>query len=327
MRGMLLQVAGIGLLSLPLFGCSSAIDSSTDASNLISVTGRPANGPGTATPASSTDARPMAADLVPSTPEQLPFVRNSPETVPPFPLVLNRAVQSYVDGYLSRPASLKRSFKRIRPYAAEMASLLRDRGLPSDLVYLTFAESEFSSNGAGPWQLSRETARRFGLTVNQWVDERRDPIKSTRAAADYLTELHEQTGGDWCMTLVAWNNGDAGVDRYLHLREASYDRLMTRIPRRTRALLNRFMAVAMIARHREEYGMERAEFTSQPYRVMAVKGGTTLESVAEHQHAGLEILRSLNPALFRECVPPTATSYPVRVPVGTVEAVLLPTDS
>ncbi|MGH7838441.1 MAG: lytic transglycosylase domain-containing protein, partial [Candidatus Binataceae bacterium] len=254
----------------------------------------------------------------------LPFVRSRPETVPPFPIVLNRTVQNYVDGYVNQPASLKQSLRRLSPYVAEMDSVLRDRGLPPDLVYLTVAESGFSRTGAGPWQLNRGTARRFGLTINRWVDERRDPIKSTRAAADYLTTLYDETGSDWRMTLVAWNNGEAGCYRYLHLRNASYERLMQHLPRRTRALLNRFMAVALIARHREAYGLEPARYaTSSPYQIVAVKGGTPLTSVAERRHMSVAALRSLNPALVRNLVPPTATVYPVRVPATGATAALV----
>ena len=103
------------------------------------------------------------------------------------------------------------------------------RVCPADLIYLSFAESAFSNDGDGPWQLSKETARRFGLVINEWIDERRDPIKSTRAAAEYLAMLHDEAGADWRMTLVAWNNGDARLNHYLQMRAASYQRLMATI--------------------------------------------------------------------------------------------------
>jgi membrane-bound lytic murein transglycosylase D len=251
-------------------------------------------------------------------PYHLPFVRSEPESAPPFPLVLNRTVQAYVDDYMDQPASLKQSFQRISPYISEMTSQLRARGLPPELVYLTVAESGFAKTGAGPWQLSRETARRFGLTINGWVDERRDPIKSTQAAAAYLTMLREQTGSDWRMTLVAWNNGEAGVNRYLELRDVPYEGLVTRLPQRTRALINRFMAVALIARHREAYGIEPVDDSAKPspYQVVPVKGGTPLNAVAKRRHTPLGVLRALNPALIRNCVPPMATAYAVRVPAS-----------
>jgi len=194
----------------------------------------------------------------PFAPGMLPFVRSKPKAVMPFPVVLNRTVQAYVDSYVAQPQGLKQSFQRSQPYLSEMVNVLQSEGLPPDLVYLAFAESAFDETGAGPWQLNKVTARRFGLTIDRWVDQRRDPIESTRAAAEYLATLHDETDHDWRMTLVAWNNGDARLDHYLRLQDATYERLMSRLPRRTRSLMNRFMAVAVIAHHTEEYGIEPA---------------------------------------------------------------------
>src|SRR5215472_2345969 len=244
MRRKFFQIAGL-LLILPLFGCAPSIDVSSDPINQISVTsireGNTASAARAAELLSAGETSTLFSSR-PATPElgSLPFVRSQPKLVPPFPLVLNRTVQTYIDSYLAQPEGLRQSFERSSPFMPEMLSLFHDDGLPPDLVYLAFAESAFSADGAGPWQLSKATARRYGLTINQWLDERRDPIKSTRAAAEYLAELHDQTGDDWRMTLVAWNNGDSGVYRYLQLITAPYDRLMRQLPRRTSALMNRF---------------------------------------------------------------------------------------
>jgi membrane-bound lytic murein transglycosylase D len=197
----------------------------------------------------------------------------------------------------------------------EMVSLLQQDGVPPDLVFLPFAESAFSADGAGPWQLSKATARRYGLTINRWLDERRDPIKSTRAAAAYLAELHEETRSDWRMTLVAWNNGDGGVDRYLRLMTAPYERLMGRLPLRTRSLMNRFMAVALIAHHAEEYGMSALMWARVPrYHVIAVDGDTSLRAIAVSNRTSVATLQRLNPALLCDHTPPGPGSYPIRVP-------------
>jgi membrane-bound lytic murein transglycosylase D len=321
MRGKLSQIL-VPVVILPLFGCAPSIDVSDHSANQISVTSPP-------NPANRTDpdttvelsalspigAEPLAGPTMPA-PGALPFVRNQPRSVAPFPLVLNKTVQDYIDGYLAQPHELKESFQRSSPFMSEMIGLLRDDGLPPELIYLSFAESAFSDGGAGPWQLSKTTAQRYGLTINQWLDERRDPIKSTRAAAEYLAELHDQTGADWRMTLVAWNNGDAGVYRYLRLMTAPYERLMQRLPRRTRALMNRFMAVALIARHAQEYGLETrsGRIGTLPYHVIAVDGGTPLRAVTESSHTSIGVLRRLNPALLTDQTPPGPQSYPIRVP-------------
>lgn len=329
MQGKALRLIFAAALMLPLAACSSAIDSSNDSSSQLTVSGS-ASDTNASQLLRSGEAEVVAPDQppIPDSVQALPFVRNNPQAMPPFPLELNRAVQQYVDSYLNQPIGLERSFKRIKPYMAEMTALLQHHGLPADLVYLTFAESGFSDSGAGPWQLNRDTARRFGLLINQWVDERRDPIKSTRAAAQYLSDLHEQVGADWRMTLVAWNNGEGGVDRYIGLRDASYDRMLTQLPRRTRSLLNRFMAVALIARQRRASGQLTApdDNASPPYRILPVKGGTTLKAVAAEEHASLETLLYLNPALIHHCAPPGEETYPVRVPSGAAEASLTTLD-
>jgi hypothetical protein len=310
-------------LMLPLVGCSPSIDVSSDPANQISVTSISED-----TPAIPADAAQLLAageigilsgsHPIVSAPGALPFVRSQPKLVAPFPLVLNRAVQSYIDGYLAQPQGLQDSFRRSGPFMPEMLSLFQDDGLPPDLVYLAFAESRFSAGGAGPWQLNRTTARRYGLTINRWLDERRDPIKSTRAAAEYLAELHDQTGADWRMTLVAWNNGDEGVNRYLRLMTAPYEHLMRRLPRRTRSLMNRFMAVALIAHHAKEYGLDAVSWTQAPrYRVIAIDADTPLRWVAQTNHTSIAVLRRLNPALLSDRTPPGPQSYPIRVPVET----------
>lgn len=328
MRGTWLHTILVGLLALPLFGCAQSSDPALDQANSISVIGQPS----TATPAGAArllssgeaEALPQPETSVAAAPGRLPFVRSKPRAVAPFPLVLNRMVQAYVDDYLNQPEGLKRSFRRSQVYMPEMMQVFDEEGLPPDLVYLSFAESAFDENGAGPWQLNKSTARRFGLIVNKWVDERRDPIKSTKAAAEYLATLHDQADQDWRMTLVAWNNGEARIARYLGLEDASYERLMAHLPRRTRSLMNRFMAVALIAHHAKEYGIESADYTEPGhYNVVAVPGGTKLTNLAEDQHTSLAVLRELNPALLRDRTPPTEASYLVRLPDTRLETSML----
>ncbi len=271
------------LFALAIFGCASSADVQSDPNAAIMVSGQAGASKllaaGESAPVDGSIANPHDAVWAAA---EMPFVRSQPKSVAPFPLVLNRAVQQYVNQYASQPQGLKQSFRRSEPYMADMVHELENEGLPPDLIYLAFAESGFSPQGDGPWQLEKATAQRFGLMVNQWVDERRDPVKSTRAAAEYLATLHDASGADWRMTLVAWNNGDRSIDRYSRLRNASYDRLLSKLPNHTRSLLNRFMAVALIARHASDYGLDDVTFNQPPhYRVFKVKGGTQLSYVAQ----------------------------------------------
>ena len=90
-----------------------------------------------------------------------------PQAVPPFPILLNRAVRRYVSDFMTSPDHLQDTFDRSHPYLPDMVRVLRSYGLPDDLVYLAFAESEFSKRGKGPWQFNSDTAKRFGLRYRQ----------------------------------------------------------------------------------------------------------------------------------------------------------------
>lgn len=318
MRGRWIEIAGPILLTTFFIGCAQSVDRTGAPGNEISVTGEAGLSVNDRAPANQPigdgfEGNDQLSEMMASGGD--PFVRSQPEQVAPFPLVLNRTVQSYVDGYVAQPQGLKDSFRRSQPFMPEMVSLLRNEGLPPDLIYLAFAESQFTNTGSGPWQLEADTARRYGLVINDWIDERRDPIKSTRAAAEYLATLHDEARNDWRMTLVAWNNGDAHIDHFMRLQDATYESLVKRLPRRTERLMNRFMAVALIARDTEKYGIERIRYNLTPqYHIVPVSGGTRLSLVAQQAHTSLTLLRNLNPAILRDRTPPGDDTYPVRVP-------------
>ena len=244
------------------------------------------------------------------------YVLPMPQPVPPFPILLNQAVRRYVSDFMTTPDHLQDTFDRSHAYLPDMVRVLRSYGLPDDLVYLAFAESEFSKQGRGPWQFNSDTAKRFGLHIDNYLDERRDPVISTKAAAEYLATLHDAAGDDWPMTLVAWNNGDRAIDRYWSLRGPNMEKFGRRLPRRTRGLLGRFMAVAYIAHHADSYGITTIKLDEPPvYQMLPVRGGTPLSRVALDHGTTLKRLHELNPALLRDIVPPTEVSYRVRVPM------------
>ena|SRR5215469_2645061 len=245
-----------------------------------------------------------------------PFVLSAPKAVSPFPIFLNQNVQRYIDDFLGSPDGLQDSFDRSRPYLGDMVRVLRSYGVPDDLVYLAFAESAFTGQEKGIWQLSAQTARRFGLHVDSWVDERRDPVMSTRAAAEYLATLHDAAGYDWRIAVVGWNNGDNAIDRYWSMRGGNFDRFLNRLPQRTRALLGRFMAVAFIAHHAASYGLTLVSYDAAPaFRQIRVQGGVALRVLAAEYGTTIYRIRELNPALERNFVPPWAQAYPLRMPM------------
>ena len=213
--------------------------------------------------------------------------------------------------------SFEGSVQRSRPFFLDMTNALRARGVPDDMLYLSFAESDFSKRGKGPWQFNKGTAQKYGLRVDHWVDERRDPVLSTRAAAEYLSDLHDAAGRDWRVAVVGWNGGDLAIDRFWLLRgEKNFNRFMDLLPGHTRALMGRFMAMAFISHNTATYGLSHFNYDAPPcYHEVAVRGGTMLTQVAGSYHTTVAKLHDLNPAILRDRVPPYAQSYKVRVPL------------
>ena len=257
----------------------------------------------------------LVGDTAGSSLAKSPFVHSEPRSAAPFPLLLNHAVQSYVKDFLAQPEGLKLAFERSRPFLPEMIKLMKQQGIPDDLVYLTFAESDFSKRGRGPWQFTVATAARFGLRVNKWIDERRDPILSTQAAAKYLAELHDQADNDWRVALIAWNTGAGNLERYWLLQGSNYNKFADRLPRRTRQLLNRFMAVAFIAHNSAAYGIGDIRYSEAPaWTTHKFKGGTQLSSIAAKFETTVAKLHEFNPALRADRVPPNERAYAIRIP-------------
>lgn len=162
----------------------------------------------------------------------------------------------------------KRSFERNlvkgQPYAKFIRDVLHEHGVPEDLLYLAYVESNFNPNAlshqgaAGVWQFTKATARRYGLKVSGKIDERRDVKKSTYAAARMLADLYEMFG-DWNLVLAAYNSGPGRVSRAIE-RGGTRDffELAQRdlLPEETRKFVPRVYAVAMVAGNPSRYGID-----------------------------------------------------------------------
>ncbi len=162
------------------------------------------------------------------------------------------------------------SLERAQWYLPAVKGLLAERGLPAELAYVPIIESGYrcnavSSSGAvGPWQFMRPTGRRYGLVINRTKDERRDPIRSTRAAARYLSDLYRRFG-DWQLALAAYNGGEGQVEAALKRSGArSFWKLAPYLPAETRQFVPRVLAAARIGKSPERYG-----FTPPPAPICA----------------------------------------------------------
>ena len=202
--------------------------------------------------------------------------------------------------------------------------VLSHYGLPLDLRYLSMIESGFSprayswAHASGPWQFIPGTARRFGLTCDSWVDERRDLEKSTHAAARYLAILYAEFG-DWHLAWAAYNAGEARVRRAIRRGGTNdfWSLVDTRhLPRETRRYVPKLVAAALVSKAPEIYGLEHPEYHDPVVSsVVTVTVATDLATIARACGGDVteEELIDLNPALYRHITPPGRT-WRVRVP-------------
>jgi membrane-bound lytic murein transglycosylase D len=225
----------------------------------------------------------------------------------------------------------RRWMSRSYRYIPLMQPLLEAKGMPRDTVYLAMIESGFSTQArswakaVGPWQFIAETGKTFKLKQDFWVDERKDPIKATLAAADFLTSLHSKFG-HWYLAWAGYNTGGGRVSRLISTYGTSdfwvlSEKKRKGFARETKHYVPKLIACALVAKHPEAFGFSTAEFDPEPpfeYDVVQVVGALDLEVLAEAAGMTVEALRDLNPELNRDCTPPTEESapYPLRIAKG-----------
>ncbi len=245
------------------------------------------------------------------------------------PLETNRAVQWWIDRF-SGPLHERFStyLHRTGRYAPMIRTRLREAGLPEDLVYKALVESGMNTDAysrasaVGLWQFMSFTARKYGLEVSYWVDERRDPVASTGAATRYLTDLYDEFGS-WYLAAAAYNAGEGRV-RWSISRAGSddfWDLVDQRVlPRETRNHVPKIIAAALIARDPAAYGFGDVEPADpMSWDVVTVPDATSLDVIAEAAGTTEERIRRLNPKFRRHVTPPDREAE-VRVPAGTAEA-------
>ena len=214
---------------------------------------------------------------------------------------------------------------RLSRYRPLVETIFTEFHLPSDLVYLSLVESGFNpyaysrAKATGPWQFMKGTAKVYGLRVDNYVDERRDPIKSTVAAARYLRDLYDLFGA-WPLAMAAYNAGEGKVMRALHkARAESFSEISkTRLIRReTKEYVPRFMAATIIARNPDRYGFSQEAAEPHQFDEVIITRPVHFRAIANATGIPYEELRLFNPELRRDATPPGDESYHLKVPVGT----------
>lgn len=244
------------------------------------------------------------------------------------PLTLNSQVEYFIKQFQGKSrASFARWLARSTRYLPMMKEVLRKEGLPEDLVYVAMIESGFTlharsvANAVGPWQFMSATGRRYALRIDQWIDERKDPVKATVAAAMYLKDLSGMFNGDWYLAAAGYNAGEnkifRAIDKYntsdfWELTKGSY------LKRETKDYVPKLLAAVIVAKDPARYGFgEIASIPQIEYDTVVLPGRTDLELVARLTGTTYQTIRELNPALRHWSTPPNYPDFELRIPKGT----------
>ena len=219
------------------------------------------------------------------------------------------------------PRTVRTWVARSSPFIEYIREEFRSRGLPMELAYLPFIESGFNPlaysrvGAAGIWQFMAATGRKFGLRRDMWVDERRDPFKATKAAADYLTRLHELVG-DWTLAIASYNAGEAkimkameatGAKNFFELQQRNNtlnNRL--RLRKETLEFVPRLLAIAKLINNLESLGFNEPD-TDGATKLVRIDVGPRVDLKALARECGMswKDFRNYNPAFRRTGTPPS----------------------
>jgi membrane-bound lytic murein transglycosylase D len=242
-------------------------------------------------------------------------------------------VAHYVSQFSGRSRkAISESLERGSRYEPMIRAMMKAGGLPEDMYYLALVESGYNPNAysraaaVGMWQFMTSTARGMGMRVDWWVDERRDPVRSTKAAVRFIRGLRDQFGSLY-LAAAAYNGGPGRVARGLAKYADDVDTTSQRddaffvlaekdyLKNETREYVPQLIAAALVAKDPARYGAEIHPRPPFAYDSVRVPARTPLAAVAKAAGTTVPVLRDLNPHLLRGMTPP-GSSFLIRVPVG-----------
>ena len=247
------------------------------------------------------------------------------------PVVWNKQVAMWVKFFTGKGRKYFVNYtQRAGRYAPVLSKIMADNGLPRDLIFLAMAESGFQNHArswakaVGPWQFMPYTGKKFGLNIDWYVDERRDPLKASIAAANYLKTLHNLFGS-WELAAAGYNAGEGKIARAIRMYHTTDFWKLTNgryLKPETKNYVPKIMALAIIGKNLEVFGLkDEVKFEKAlDYEEIMVKGNADLYEVAEVLELDFEELKRYNPELVRWQIPPYLENYALRVPVGAKDA-------
>lgn len=239
------------------------------------------------------------------------------------PLIQNRQVNRHLMYYtLRRPDVMETWLQRSERYFPMMERIFREEGVPVELIHLSMIESGLNPTArswaaaVGMWQFIRATGSMYGLEVNFWMDERRDPEKATRAAARHLKDLYN-IWEDWHLAMANYNISPRGLRRAIRAAggKEDYWAAYNYLPRETRGYVPGFIAATMIGMNPKEFGFQnKYEMEPYEYEMVEVDPLMPLDKLAQAAGITLDELKEYNPELLRWATPPGG-KYPLKLPV------------
>ena len=264
--------------------------------------------------------------------EQEVIAEDLPEVVNyDFPIAINKQVEFYLDIFQNKQRRyFERWLSRSTNYLPFILEELRSAGLPEDLAYLAMIESGFNpsayskSHAAGMWQFIRSTGKNYGLEINSWIDERRDPEKSTRAAIAYLSFLYNEFNS-WHLAVAAYNAGEGKIGRGIKKYKTNdFWKLASKkyLTLETKRYVPKLIAAIIIAKEPEKYGFDSVDYQKPlQYDMITVPPRTDLNAVALASNFSVEDISKLNNELLKNYTPPGQKSYELKIPRGTYDLV------
>lgn len=249
---------------------------------------------------------------------------------PAYPVTVNPQVQFFIDRFtIYRRDVVSLWVNRSARYLGMVRDVMRKKGLPEELAFTAMIESGYNPHAVsragakGMWQFMAPTARRYGLRVDQWIDERLDPEKSTVAAASYLRDLHALFGS-WPLAQAAYNAGEVKVARAIRVTGSNDFWALARtnhLRRETKEFVPQIHAATVIGRDPERFGFEFDDRPGPATETVSVPPATDLRRLSVSAGIPHDTLRSMNAVLVRGVTPPGAR-YDLRVPVGARDQVV-----
>ena len=240
-----------------------------------------------------------------------------------FPIDLNDKVATWVSLFsTTKRGFIENALGRGSMYMPMIRQVFAEERVPADLAFLAVIESGFRNEAksrakaVGMWQFIRSTGRIYGLTANAWLEERRDPVKATRAAARYLRRLYE-ISGDWYLAASSYNAGPLTLDRAIQNigTRNFWDLARSRWLRtETKNYVPELCAAILVGRNPERYGLRILPLMPYTYETVTVASMTSLTVLARCAGTDVGTLKALNPELLRGSTPPG--TYQLRVPPG-----------